>query len=421
MNPGIKKAIGWSAAIILIVAAVALNSRQIFRQVSAPRIGLSSTGGSVSSFRLEDAKLAATDIKEIASGKSDTIILTHDGTVLGSGMNDKGQLGIGDREHVVGVLYPVEFPEPARIIDIDTSDAHTLALDDKGIVWSWGMNISGQIGDGTHANRDTPYKVMGNATDIAAGYRMSAAVDKDGHLWTWGLSCDKTNPLYAQLLVEFAANASAGGFYYGGADVAEQQDCLNEQNLPIGSVKPRKIDGVVGVRDISAGFGHMLWSNGSELWSWGCNAWSQLGREGNANNANTVIPARTPLPPGIRPVQVSAGFRHSAIIDQDGAVWTWGHNVTGDTGTGSTAQMVASAEKLPLDAKAVQVTAGFDGTVILLEDGRLIAAGSNMVQRFVRDTRKQLEGRQQLADGISLYSFARETVLFIKENDEVVR
>ncbi|GMU35468.1 MAG: hypothetical protein AMXMBFR20_33400, partial [Planctomycetia bacterium] len=36
---------------------------------------------------------------------------------------------------------------------------HTLAIKDGGAVWAWGLNSSGQLGDGTTTNRLIPVQV----------------------------------------------------------------------------------------------------------------------------------------------------------------------------------------------------------------------------------------------------------------------
>src|SRR5262245_33414531 len=58
------------------------------------------------------------------------------------------------------------------------------------IVYAWGTNRYGQLGDGSFTSRrGAPVPVddhAGNVTQISAGQTTSAAVHSDGTLWTWG-------------------------------------------------------------------------------------------------------------------------------------------------------------------------------------------------------------------------------------------
>jgi uncharacterized repeat protein (TIGR01451 family) len=65
---------------------------------------------------------------------------------------------------------------------------HYLTLRDDGTVWAWRRNHSGQLGDGTTSDRDTPVQVaaLTGVRAIAAGATHSLAVRQDGSVWGWG-------------------------------------------------------------------------------------------------------------------------------------------------------------------------------------------------------------------------------------------
>jgi alpha-tubulin suppressor-like RCC1 family protein len=58
-----------------------------------------------------------------------------------------------------------------------------------GTVWAWGLNTSGQLGDGTTTQRATPVQMLFELTGfthIAAGDNHSVARRIDGHVFAWG-------------------------------------------------------------------------------------------------------------------------------------------------------------------------------------------------------------------------------------------
>lgn len=42
---------------------------------------------------------------------------------------------------------------------ISSGGAHTLGLKDDGTLWAWGLNSTGQLGDGTTINKNTPVQI----------------------------------------------------------------------------------------------------------------------------------------------------------------------------------------------------------------------------------------------------------------------
>jgi alpha-tubulin suppressor-like RCC1 family protein len=49
----------------------------------------------------------------------------------------------------------------ANVIEIGNGRLHSLAVESGGSVWTWGLNSTGQLGDGTTTNRRVPVRVAG--------------------------------------------------------------------------------------------------------------------------------------------------------------------------------------------------------------------------------------------------------------------
>jgi alpha-tubulin suppressor-like RCC1 family protein len=97
------------------------------------------------------------------------------------GMNDHGQLGLGHNQEKVLSMTRVCFPVP--FVSISIGFQHTLALDEKGGVWSWGSNYYGQLGLGHNNDCNAPQKVTyfectenTTARLIAAAYHHSSVL-----------------------------------------------------------------------------------------------------------------------------------------------------------------------------------------------------------------------------------------------------
>ncbi len=75
------------------------------------------------------------------------------------------------------------------------SDSRFLRSFKSGVLWSWGNNEFGQLGDGTKRARFTPGTVRNeeNSGDLeniifGAASEHSIAVDESGLVWGWGNS-----------------------------------------------------------------------------------------------------------------------------------------------------------------------------------------------------------------------------------------
>ena len=79
----------------------------------------------------------------------------------------------------------------ANIAQVSAGEFHTCAQRGDGTLWCWGLNNDGQVGDGTTANAVTsPVQVAAlgaNVVGVSAGGLHTCAQKGDGSLWCWGL------------------------------------------------------------------------------------------------------------------------------------------------------------------------------------------------------------------------------------------
>jgi alpha-tubulin suppressor-like RCC1 family protein len=89
--------------------------------------------------------------------------------------------------------------------------------------------------------------------------------------------------------------------------------------------------GVANIRALATGWYHSLaLLNDGTVWAWGYNASGQLG---DGSTVDRSAPVRVQGLSGI--IAISAGTYHSAALRSDGTVWTWGNNYYGQLGDGS--------------------------------------------------------------------------------------
>lgn len=144
-------------------------------------------GTTIDSFTPVRATSLNSTVNSISSGPSHSCIVTNSGAVKCWGLNMNGQLGNGTRINsstpvdVVGLSGPV--------LAVSTGFYHTCALLVSGTVQCWGWNASGQLGDGSTNDSDTPVSVQGLTSTIevlTTGNRNSCVLFRNGELKCWG-------------------------------------------------------------------------------------------------------------------------------------------------------------------------------------------------------------------------------------------
>ena len=83
---------------------------------------------------------------------------------------------------------PVQVSGLTGVVAVAAGSKHSVALKSDGTVWCWGLNGSGQLGDGTTTDRLIPVQVAGlsGVAAIEAGATFTVALLSDGSVRAWG-------------------------------------------------------------------------------------------------------------------------------------------------------------------------------------------------------------------------------------------
>jgi len=144
-------------------------------------------------------------VLQLAAGFSYTCARLDDGTVKCWGINNRGELGVGDRltrgdgPGEMGANLPaLDFGPGRTAVELNASVNHTCARLDNGTVKCWGDNAGGQLGLGDQQNRGDDLDEMGatlptielglgrTAVQLSGGAGHTCATLDDGSAKCWG-------------------------------------------------------------------------------------------------------------------------------------------------------------------------------------------------------------------------------------------
>lgn len=259
------------------------NEYFIFGSNNFGQLGTKTTDEN-SNIPVEITSLRGLDITK-ASVSDNHILVIINGNVYAWGCNESYQLG--DRTNK-SKSYPVlVLIGEYDFVDVKAGNNFSLALDKNGNVYSWGLNTSKQLGiEPDKLFIDTPTIISGlsKIKSIAAGYNHAAAVDETGVLYTWG-SNDS-----GQLITE--ANNAINKTEMKAADVFAGNKFtayINNKRLFIWG-EFGELFGAVSANTETAVFGDefcVYTDSSKKLYTVGNNNYGQLG---NSSSALKVIP-----------------------------------------------------------------------------------------------------------------------------------
>lgn len=302
-------------------------------------------------------------IKDIALTHNSYIALTESGKVYTYGGNSYGTLGDGTstarKEFKI-----VETLNGVKIEKIFAGEHSVYAIDSEGKVWSWGNNDKGQLGLGDREERNVPVQIAGlnNVVNLAVGYASVYALTKDGEVYSWGsntngqLGIDNTTTMTSPVKIEAFAGKVITAIYVDGYNLNDKSvwhtayaidkdgklygwganGYGNLSNTPNNKV-PNIIEGlkdkfVVSVAQNSDGSVWVLDENGN-VYSWGRDSFGELGH-GTIQNLSEpkLIEYFTNNGIVIRKVFAGLGTKSIFAIDTEGKLYAWGSNGFGQLG-----------------------------------------------------------------------------------------
>lgn len=351
-----------------------------------------------------------TTFATLDAGAYHTCATLTDGTARCWGQNTFGQLGNGNN---TGQLAPVGVLLSAadRAKAIDVGDYHSCALIYNGTVRCWGANTTGQLGNNTTTNANSPVTVlttgaltMTNVSAIAAGGAFvggavegtSCAVLANGTMRCWGYNGsgqlgngNTTNQVIAVVVsgVSSAVRASIGADFTCGLSVGGQVACAGQGangRLGTGNTTSQStpqvvqnLYGVEGATSVSATYNSQCarFSNG-RVRCWGYNGFGQLGNNTTTNTAYPEIPVLQGGNPVTNFASVSTTYYTACGLRGDGTVACWGYNAFGQLGDGTTTNN-SQAVTVSGVTNAIAVTTGFYHGCALISDGSVKCWGYN--------------------------------------------
>lgn len=332
----------------------------------------------------------SSSVTAIAAGGNHTCAVTSESGVECWGLNVNGQLGDGTTTSRLTPAAVSGLSSDVRAIAVH--DAHSCALTSHGGAECWGYNGSGELGDGTTTERDTPVPVSGRQSGvqaIAAGEDHTCALLNGGGVECWGRNTygelgdgttdDRLTPVPVYGLESGVQAISAGEINTCALTNAGRVECWGAGPLGDGTTSDSAFPVVVsglssGVRAIAAGGTQTCaLTSGGGVKCWGYNDSGELG-DGTRTQRNRPVNV-SGLSNGVQ--AIAAGEIHTCALLSDGGVKCWGDNYFGQLGDGTTTNRSRPVAVSGLAGGVQAITAGAVHTCALLSDGGFRCWGSN--------------------------------------------
>ncbi len=298
-------------------------------------------------------------VVKIATGSSayHTCAVTKDGRLYCWGLNSSGQLGNGDvtkvnRPAAVLVGKDISGNPFDQIVDVTAGAEHTCAQKADKSVFCWGSQSYGETGQAISGEQLTPNRVLALSgfLQVRAGGHRTCGIDGSNHVWCWG---DNQH-------LGLGHPLGASGDY----------SCTNGGTPSKCNNVPVAVSGVTGATTLAMGEDHTCVA-GSTVMCWGGNTHSELGVAGPDNGQANAVPG----------VAIASDLTAGAYLTcaQQAAVGKcWGFNGNGELGVGDNASPKLDTAWGGSPAPAIAAMApGGETACALLASGGVQCSGWN--------------------------------------------
>uniref|UniRef100_A0A673XK57 Retinitis pigmentosa GTPase regulator b n=1 Tax=Salmo trutta TaxID=8032 RepID=A0A673XK57_SALTR len=272
---------------------------------------------------------------KIACGDEHTALITENGKLFMFGSNNWGQLGLGSKT-MVNKPTCVKALKSEKVRLAACGRNHTIVYTSRGNVYSTGGNNEGQLGLGDCEER-TAFQLVdffsshGPIKMLAAGSNTSAALTGKTLPCTNLLSTVYISVAPPHLVFRISFVTVDGGLYtFGERDSGKLGLATGQLD---GHCVPQLVKGITDqVTQVACGGGHTVAVTEENLYTFGLGQFGQLGQ------GTFIFEAR--LPRAVdhfrkgRVRQVMCGENHTAVITDNGLLYTFGDGRHGKLGLG---------------------------------------------------------------------------------------
>jgi alpha-tubulin suppressor-like RCC1 family protein len=288
---------------------------------------------------------------------------------------------------------PLRVPRPApkadatacAYLDHGLGSSHTCVRKRDGTAWCWGDNASA----GPSLRPQQVAALGDGVAELASAHRRTCARKIDGTLWCWSIPSEpgaSAPPFHAAPFGDQVSCVALGGskncviktdgtlwcwmhrpdgeVLLGPRSHARRRDPWTAQIKALGAT----------LREVAHGSQHACARrDDGSVWCWGSNSSGQLGRGTRTEDPKPSVVSM--LDQGV--VELASGDEHTCARKEDGTVWCWGRNQAGEVGDGTRATALAPEEVTTLGVGAVQIVAGGIHTCARKDDGTVWCWGRN--------------------------------------------